>query len=245
MHFGPHLWIHPVFEILAYAAGYALYRRSLNGQEDLSEEEQRWQMIAAAALGALIGSRTLGLLDQAPAGHFTWSTAVLPGGRTAVGGLLGGWIAMVLCKRQPGLFARTCDLFAVPACLGIAIGRIGCFLTGLADGTEGKPTGLPWGINFGDGIARHPTPIYEILFLAALAVLLHRFRHSPHQEGSVFRLFMVGYLAWRLLVDFIKPDPLFYGLSVIQWACAVGLLVLLPGLMRFLPISHRTVRSSE
>jgi phosphatidylglycerol---prolipoprotein diacylglyceryl transferase len=245
MNFEPHLWIHPVFEILAYAAGYALYRRSLNDQGDIFAEEQRWQMIAAAAIGALIGSRTLGLLDQAPAGHITWSTIILPGGRTAVGGLLGGWTAMVLCRHQPGLFARTCDQFAIPACLGIAIGRIGCFLAGLADGTEGTPTGLPWGINFGDGIARHPTPIYEILFLAALAGLLHRYRQSPYREGTVFRLFMTGYLAWRLLIDFIKPDPLLYGLSVIQWACVVGLLVLLPGLMRFLPNSHRAVRSNE
>jgi phosphatidylglycerol:prolipoprotein diacylglycerol transferase len=243
--FSPHLWIHPVFEILGYAAAYVLYRHSLNDQEDVFEEEQRWQIIAAAAIGALIGSRTLGLLDQAPASHFTWSTIVLPGGRTAVGGLLGGWMAAVLCKRQRGLFARTCDQFAVPACLGIAIGRIGCFLTGLADGTEGKPTGLPWGINFGDGIARHPTPIYEILFLAALAGLLHQFRKSPHPEGTVFRVFMVGYLAWRLLIDFIKPDPLLYGLSVIEWACVAGLLVLLPSLMRFLPSSYRAVRSNE
>jgi phosphatidylglycerol---prolipoprotein diacylglyceryl transferase len=240
-----HLWIHPVFEILGYSAGYALYRRWQTGPDDVLEEEQRWQIIAAASIGALVGSRTLGLLVQAPAGYLTWSTILLPGGRTAVGGLLGGWIAMVLCKRLPGPFARTCDQFAVPACVGIAIGRIGCFLTGLADGTEGKPTGLPWGINFGDGIARHPTPIYEIFFLIALAGLLHRYRQGPHPEGSVFRLFMAAYLAWRLLIDFIKPDPLLYGLSVIQWSCVFGLLVLLPGLMRFLPISGRAVRSNE
>jgi phosphatidylglycerol:prolipoprotein diacylglycerol transferase len=242
---GLHLWVHPVFEILGYAAGYALYRRWQTGRYDVFEEEQRWQIIAAAAIGALVGSRTLGLLEQVPGGHDTWMTIVMPGGRTAVGGLLGGWIAAVLCKRQRGLFARAADQFAVPACLGIAVGRIGCFLTGLADGTEGKPTGLPWGIDFGDGIARHPTPIYEILFLAALAALLHRYRQRPHPEGSVFRVFMAGYLAWRLLIDFIKPDPVVYGLSFIQWACAAGLLVLLPSLMRFLPISYRAVRSNE
>jgi phosphatidylglycerol---prolipoprotein diacylglyceryl transferase len=242
---GLHLWIHPVFEILGYAAGYALYRRWQTGQDDVFEEEQRWQIIAAAAIGALVGSRTLGLLEQAPGGHFTWMTIVMPGGRTAVGGLLGGWMAAVLWKRRRGLFARTADQFAVPACVGIAIGRIGCFLTGLADGTEGKPTGLPWGIDFGDGIARHPTPIYEILFLAILAATLYRYRQTPHPEGAVFRVFMASYLAWRLLIDFIKPDPVVYGLSFIQWACVGGLLVLMPNLVRFLPISQSAVRSNE
>src|ERR1700761_4638274 len=227
-----HLWIHPVFEILGYAAGYSLYRRWQTGQHDVFEEEQRWDIIAAASIGALIGSRLLGLLQQAPGGHYTWMTIIMPGGRTAVGGLLGGWMAAVLYKRQRGLFARTADQFAVPACLGIAIGRIGCFLTGLADGTEGTPTALLWGIDFGDGIARHPTPIYEILFLAALGAILYRYRQSPHPEGAAFRIFMASYLAWRLLIDFIKPDPTVYGLSLIQWACIAGLLVLLPSLVR-------------
>ncbi len=47
-------------------------------------------------------------------------------------------------KRIAGIRSRTGDLFAVPLCVGIAIGRIGCFLAGLADDTYGKPTSLPW-----------------------------------------------------------------------------------------------------
>ncbi len=38
--------------------------------------------------------------------------------------------------------------------------------------TYGVATIPPWGVDFGDGIARHPTQVGEIAFLAALAALL-------------------------------------------------------------------------
>jgi prolipoprotein diacylglyceryltransferase len=45
------------------------------------------------------------------------------------------------------------------------------------------------------------------------------------QEGDLFKFYMIAYLSFRLLIDFIKPDfhPLL-GLSVIQIACLLGLL---------------------
>jgi phosphatidylglycerol---prolipoprotein diacylglyceryl transferase len=170
---------------------------------------------------------------------------VLPGGKTIVGALLGGWIAVELTKRLHGIHSRTGDLFAVPLCLGIAFGRIGCFLAGLADDTYGLPTSLPWGINFGDGIPRHPTQLYEILFLLGLAFILHRYNQRPHPEGSTFRLFLAAYLSWRLLIDFLKPQPLIYGLNLIQWACVAGLLTLLPDLMRLCSINPSAIRRTE
>jgi len=36
--------------------------------------------------------------------------------------------------------------------IGVAIGRIGCYLAGLDDFTYGTPTALPWGHDFGDGV---------------------------------------------------------------------------------------------
>ncbi len=51
-----------------------------------------------------------------------------------MGGLAGGLIAVELVKKRFGVTAGTGDLFAIPLAVGIAIGRIGCFLTGLPDG---------------------------------------------------------------------------------------------------------------
>jgi prolipoprotein diacylglyceryltransferase len=220
--------LHPLFEALGYTGGYVFYRRQRTRTGDILTDERRWSIIAAAAVGALLGSRILGLLEYAPIRGFDWRQifAFTGGGKTIVGGLLGGWLAVELIKRLTHICSRTGDLFAVPICLGIAIGRIGCFFAGLADDTCGKPTTLPWGVNFGDGIPRHPTQLYEFVFLLLLALALHRFNARPHRDGQTFRLFMAAYLLWRLLVDFIKPQPLFHGLNVIQWACVAGLLAL-------------------
>jgi phosphatidylglycerol:prolipoprotein diacylglycerol transferase len=99
-------------------------------------------------------------------------------------------------------------------------------MAGLTDDTYGKPTQLPWGVDFGDGIARHPTQAYEILFVTALGWSLHRLKSYAHRNGALFRYFMVAYLAWRVLVDFLKPKPLIAGMNFIQWACVVGLALL-------------------
>jgi len=134
---------------------------------------------------------------------------------------------------------RTGDLFAVPLCVGIAIGRLGCFFAGLADDTYGVATKLPWGVDFGDGVRRHPTQLYEFLFLAVLAWVLWKWEKKPHAEGQVFRLFLAAYLAWRLVIDFLKPQPLIAGMNVIQWACVAGLLALAVGeIWRRKEVSH-------
>jgi prolipoprotein diacylglyceryltransferase len=245
VHLTSHPALHTLFEILAYTVGYQLYRRSRKQSGDFLPDEQRWIIIAAAAIGALLGSRILGILEQAPRLTITWRTSLQPGGKTIVGGLLGGWIAVELTKRIRHIHSRTGDLFAVPLCIGIAVGRIGCLLAGLADDTYGTPTSLPWAIDFGDGIPRHPTQLYKILFLLALAFLLHRYNAHPHPEGATFRLFMAAYLTWRLLIDFIKPQPLFHGLNLIQWACLAGLLALLPDVMRLFSFNKQTIPRTE
>lgn len=222
----PHPELHPVFETLGYVLGYAFYRHTRSRSGDILVDDQRWLIIAAAAVGALIGSRALGILEQAPAARITWAAVMAPGGKTIVGGLLGGWIAVELTKRVRHIRLRTGDLFAVPLCLGIAVGRIGCFLAGMADGTYGTRTTLPWGVDFGDGIPRHPTQLYEILFLAGLGWALWRWNQRPHTQGIVFRAFLAAYLAWRLSIDFLKPQPHIAGMNVIQWACVAGLIAL-------------------
>jgi prolipoprotein diacylglyceryltransferase len=79
-------------------------------------------------------------------------------------------------------------------------------------------------VDFGDGISRHPTQLYEITFLLLLVAFLWRRSLEPHENGDLFKMFMVGYMAFRLLVDSIKPGVTVAGLSLLQWACAGVLL---------------------
>jgi prolipoprotein diacylglyceryltransferase len=117
----------------------------------------------------------------------------------------------------------------VPLCAGIALGRVGCFLAGPADRTHGSATSLPWGVDHGDGVARHPVALYEAVLVLALAFMLDRLERRPHARGALFRLFLASYLALRVALDALKPVPRFLGLGTIQWACLAALFVLLVG----------------
>lgn len=227
---------HPLFEVLAYTLAFRLYLALRRRQGDPVVLDQRWWVIAAAAVGALLGAKLLFLLeDPSLLSNRLAHPLFLFDGKTIVGALIGGFFAVEWTKRRLGITARTGDLFALPLCLGIAIGRIGCFLTGLPDLTCGLPTRLAWGVNFGDGVPRHPSQLYEILFLALLFLFILRASRRPHPQGDLYRFFMVGYLVFRFFADFLKPDVrVLLGLSSIQWACVLMLLVFVPDIARWL-----------
>lgn len=226
LHIGSiHVHPHLIFESFAYGFAFRLYLALRKSHGDYLEDALRWWLIAAATSGALFGAIFLGLLEN-PGWLFMHrgDPHSIASGKTIVGGLIGGLVAVEYAKRRLGITRRTGDLFAMPLCVGIAIGRIGCFLTGLDDGTCGSPSSLPWAVNFGDGVPRHPTQIYEIVFLVFLATMIFRVSRRPYTEGDLFKLFMVSYFSFRLLVDFLKPGVrLFLGLTSIQIACVIML----------------------
>jgi prolipoprotein diacylglyceryltransferase len=226
LHLGP-FTLHPhlVFEVLGYATGYLVYRALRACSHDPIPETTRWILLTAAAVGAAIGSRVVFWFDD-PA--LTWAHrgefAYWIGGKSIVGGLLGGWLAVEWAKRRVGETRATGDLYVVPLALGLAIGRIGCFLTGLADHTYGNPTTLPWGVDFGDGVHRHPTQLYESVFALGVAALAYRIgRARAWPAGALFLGFVIAYLLYRVVLEMIKPGPFFYaGLDGIQVACIAG-----------------------
>lgn len=216
---------HLLFETLAYLGAFQLYRFLRRRYGDSVSSSDRWSVIAAAAVGAALGSKLLFFLEDPKLTLAHIHDAVfLMGGKTIIGGLIGGLFAVELTKKLCGIQQRTGDLFAVPLCLGIAIGRLGCFFTGLDDNTYGVSTALPWGVDLGDGIRRHPVQLYEVIFMLALGFLLFRWLRRHHVSGDIFKGFMVGYAAFRLMIDFLKPYPEFAGLCTLQWTC-IGLLV--------------------
>ena len=105
---------------------------------------------------------------------------------------------------------------------------------GIYEETYGISTSLPTGMNLGDNIPRHPVALYEIVFLIGLwAVLKKISRNHGLANGALFKLFMITYLSFRLLLELIKPHTdIIPGLSSIQIACIGGLLYYAPFIMR-------------
>jgi prolipoprotein diacylglyceryltransferase len=239
IHLGPlTLPPHQVMEAIGCFLAFRLYLALRRQQGDPLPAERRLVLLAAATVGAALGSKLLALAYNPLPVLAHPDLRVLMAGKTIVGGLLGGLIAVETAKRWVGETTPTGDLYVFPLIVGIGIGRVGCFLTGLADDTYGTPTRLPWGIDFGDGIPRHPTQLYEIAFLALLTGALALRARRPYPRGDLFKLFLASYLAWRLAVDFIKPAHVtLLGMNVIQLACIAGLVWYAPHLPRLLGLA--------
>lgn len=228
---GP-LNLHPhfLFEALAYFIGFRVYLYTRN-KERIPIDKALW-VVVGATLGAALGSKILYWFEDPVKTLHNWNNLIyLMEGKTIVGGLLGGLIGVELTKKRIGWTRSTGDDFALPLIVGMAIGRIGCFLTGLDDHTYGTATSWITGVDFGDGIPRHPTQLYEVAFLLLLGSFLLTVKRSAGPflqkralpEGAVFHLFMLGYLLFRFLIDFIKPTPHPYLiLNNIQLAALLG-----------------------
>ena len=130
----PHLF----FESLSYFIGFRVYLALRRRAGDTVIVPYRWATLSCAAAGAALGARGLAWLANPDATYDL--SSVLLGGKTIVGGLIGGLIGVELVKLAMGIRRSTGDLYAPALAVAIAIGRIGCLLTGVADDTSGTPT---------------------------------------------------------------------------------------------------------
>jgi prolipoprotein diacylglyceryltransferase len=169
-----HLSAHLIFEVLAFFVGYRYFVFLRKGREDHISEENRIKIIAGAALGAFFFSRLLGSLEN-PAGWFHEDNFWLYffKNKTIVGGLLGGLLGVELIKKVIGERQSSGDLFVFPLMLAMMIGRVGCFSSGVYEATFRIETAMPFGLDLGDGLTRHPVALYEIAFLGAFWIFLH------------------------------------------------------------------------
>ncbi|CAN5225587.1 hypothetical protein BH09PSE6_BH09PSE6_03030 [soil metagenome] len=227
---------HTVFEVLAYFVGARVYWLRAARSPRPSQAADRWLLVASVVFGAALGSKTLHVLEHLPWLLEQGTRDDWLSGKSVLGGFIGGTLAVELCKHAIGWRQSTGDAWVLPLAIGLCIGRIGCQLSGTWDQTYGIPTSLPWGWDYGDGVARHPTGLYEIVSVIVLTVpLMARFRRHA---GARFAAFMTGYCAIRLAIDFLKPPfgggdggaaagslPVASvgGLSAIQWAACAGL----------------------
>jgi len=217
--------IHFLFETTAFFVGYRYYSYLRKHGDDLISSKNRFFILIGAAVGAFLGSHLIGIFEN-PTLIGRLGIIYFMGNKTIVGGLLGGLIGVELTKNKLGVTTSSGDLMVYPICLAMIIGRTGCFFAGLDDGTFGIASNLPWAIDFGDGINRHPTNLYEIVFWVVLWATLWLFeRKRTFANGARFKCMMVSYLVFRFFIEFIKPVYFFsFGLSLIQLVCIAGIL---------------------
>ena len=224
--FGLALPAHLVMETLAYAVGFRLYLFLRKQQKDSLSDEVRLTALAGGVVGAAIGSKLLGFMEHPELWRLVAKNPVYAmAAKTILGGLLGGIIGVEIAKAMTGVTRSTGDLYVFPLLVAIMIGRVGCLLTGVSDGTWGDPTRFFMGFDAGDGVMRHPTPLYEILFLGLLGLVLWVVqRRARLRDGDLFKIFIMAYCAWRFVIEFIKPVTTYAlsGLNIVQIIATVS-----------------------
>ncbi|MDD4409689.1 MAG: prolipoprotein diacylglyceryl transferase [Candidatus Pacebacteria bacterium] len=203
--------------------GYYVYQ----AKKDRRLGENSFVIVIAALLGGAIGAKVFKfVIDyQFVISHFSDSYLLLSG-RTIVGGFIGGYVAVAIVKRVLKIRERKGNYFAPGIALGVAVGRIGCFLAGCC---YGKATGLPIGIDFGDGVLRHPTQLYESVFMIVMFFYLSKIRKKESLEpGYLFKVLMVGYFIFRFFVEFLKEETvILMGLNIFQLISVCAIIYLL------------------
>jgi phosphatidylglycerol:prolipoprotein diacylglycerol transferase len=137
------------------------------------------------------------------------------GGLAQYGGIAAGVVTGLLFfvrrRIDPWMGA---DIVAPSVALGIAIGRVGCFLNGCC---YGKPCDLPWAVTFDQASAAgmffheaavHPTQIYESLAALAMFFVLVAVGRKKPFHGFLLWLLVILLAAYRFVVDPIRQyDP--------------------------------------
>lgn len=211
--FNIYMW--GVFVAIGFlVAYYLMYKNAKKPLEKKTVEELAfWSLV-----GLIIGSRLLYVIVNYPyyADNLLEIFMIWEGGLVSYGGVIGALLAVfIYCKKKKVNFIRYVDFMIPYVALGMAIGRIGCFFNGCCYGIE---TTLPWGVDFGDGVLRHPTQLY--LALGDLSIFFILKNIKKRFNGFFILSFAALYSVLRFSVDFLRDYEnvyYFHSLKASQW----------------------------
>lgn len=212
------------FVLLGLLVGILVYYLEAKRQKKLSENGSL--IVFGALAGGIVGSKILQwIIDYPYFSNYFSNWNFLTSGRTIIGGLIGGMLGSRITKKKLNINEKRGNLFAPSIAIGVAIGRLGCFFRGCC---FGKPTSLLWGVNFGDNILRHPTQIYESIFMVMMFIYLEKIKTNKNvKPGQLFKILMIAYFVFRFFVEFLRTNVIiFAGLTMFQIISIIAIIFL-------------------
>lgn len=242
-----------VIKFLVWALALMVFLRTL-AQSWQPQDGAARRIGAVLLFGAVAGAKLVFLLNYpavtlAVLDGDTKALLMLAGAGSAPGALLGGALALWLQNRRGASAAFTLDMLVVPTASALCVLNCGAALWALSEPGFGLPTSVPWGIDFGDGIARHPVMLYEAAFLLLVVWMHDRLAGGEFAPGERAMLFVAAYCGLRVLFDYYRPPfgapfltelmhphPWIYGriMTGEQWVCVFAVLALLPAWWKML-----------
>jgi len=218
--------------IFGLLAGWWYIGRFLRQPPHIMTRPQLSDFFTWAIIGVIAGGR-LGYVSFYQASYYFENPLeilfVWQGGMSFHGGLIGVIVAIILFARRRNIpmFALG-DLVACAAPIGLFFGRLANFINGEL---YGRVTESSWGMVFpgGGDLPRHPSQLYEAalegLVLFIVMFVLVRFTKARMRPGLLMGVFLIGYGAARIFVEFFRePDVqigfLASGTTLGQWLSA-------------------------
>ncbi|MBK9333681.1 MAG: prolipoprotein diacylglyceryl transferase [Ignavibacteria bacterium] len=217
---------------LAFLVGSALLSKEL--KRNSMDENYGVTLTFLCLLGGIIGSKFFYILEEWNFGsgeplssYFTSDVIFSASGLTFYGGLIFAIIfVMIFCKVKKISVLKMFDMMSPSAAIGYGIARIGCHLSGDGDyGTEVNGTfweflGYSYSkgtVPTAEGVLVHPAPVYETIVSVFIFLFLWRNRAKFKTPGIIFAYFLILSGIERLLVEFIRLNPIVaFGLSQAQ-----------------------------
>lgn len=191
-------------------------------------DEELSDLVFYAVLGVLLGGRIGYMLFYGFENLLADPVSALKiwqGGMSFHGGMLGVFIGVYFFARKSGrTFFQVTDFVAPSIPLALGSGRIGNFIN-----TElpGRVTDVPWALIYPDGLARHPSSLYQATLEGpVLFLLLWIFAHGSRPRMAVSGLFLVGYGLLRVITELFREPDAHMGFILGDWLTAGQLLSL-------------------
>lgn len=157
-------------------------------------------------MGGFVGAKVVYLLAEGWL-HFgapdMWLQ--LATGKSILGALLGGYLAVELAKKWLGYHKVTGDWFAAIAPIGILIGRVGCVLHGCCVGVVCEPNW--YALKDAQGVLRWPAVPLEMAFNVVAWLTFFGLRHFHRLAGQHFHLYLMSYGVFRFAHEFVREEP--------------------------------------
>ena len=200
-------------------------------------DEYAADIVVAAVVGGIVGAKLWYVA-------LTRDTGALlsRGGLVWYGGFVGGVLAVIFNGwRRKVAMRATMHLVAPALAAAYAVGRVGCFVVG---DDYGRPTTLPWGVKFPQGLppstagnlsaqfgvpvppdvapstvlAVHPTQLYEVGLMLVAFMVLWRWRMTDRPMGTIFAFYLIFAGVERFVIEFVraKDDRFFGGFTLAQ-----------------------------
>jgi phosphatidylglycerol:prolipoprotein diacylglycerol transferase len=220
--------------LLGFAAGWYLGRRRTRQAWRGWTAVQLDDLVTWAILGVVLGGRLGYVLFYQP--QIIWTDpleifAVWHGGMSFHGGLLGVVTACWMFARKNGKSLLEVGDFVAPLIPpGLFFGRLGNFINAEL---WGRVTDGPWGVVFPQAgpQPRHPSQLYEAgLEGLALFIILWVYSAKPRMQGRVGGMFLLGYGAFRFIVEFARQPDAHLGYIAFGWL-TMGQILCLPMLL--------------